>query len=566
MKSFLRIFAVIYVPIVLILLWAFAHTYSMMVESATNELKEEIRNQWTILSQFKDDVAFDLDRHRQYQAISQNTRLRITLVRPDGVVMDDSYLSAEEILEMENHRDRQEIITAIVRGEGFSQRYSNTIKMDMMYYARPLPNNMVLRIAYPMTYVQSIHRDWQQYVITVLIFLLVVIGLISLYFARQISRPLQQLDSVAEAVETNQPDIHFPEFRNPSMARVSGLLYRIYTSMLENQKDLRAEQQKMNQILATLDEAILLLDEHHVVIKSNQQVERLLGTPLNTGDNVLEKPSDAGLISFFRTILHADEQYFSRMELGGRFFEVYVRNIGRNILIVMHDITDQGRYDVYKSELIGNITHELKTPMASIQGYAETLISNPDLDPDSRNRFLHIIFSHTRRLNNLISDILELHTLESLGEVVKVEEPVALDDLKSELMAHYNDMKETVHLSFDAGRIGVRHEHLTSIITNLVDNAIKYGDANRVDVVLGCNKDEIRIDVLDGGPVIPESERERIFERFYTLSKSRNRNNAGTGLGLSIVKHISRIYGGTAAVTENDRGGNRFTVILRQQN
>ena len=565
MKSFLRIFAVIYIPIVLILLWTFSHTYSMMVQSATNELKDEIRNQWTILSQFKDDVEFNLDRHRKYQAISDNTRLRITLIRPDGVVMDDSYLSVEEIQEMENHRDRTEIITAIVRGEGFSQRFSDTIKMDMMYYARPLPNNMVLRIAYPMTYVERIHKDWQQYVITVLIFLLVVIGFISLYFARQISKPLQQLDMVAEAVETNQPDIHFPEFRNPSMARVSGLLYRIYTSMLENQKDLRAEQQKTGQILSTLDEAILLLDEHQVVIHSNQQVEKLLGTALNAGDNLLEKPSDAGLISFFRTILQSDEQYFPRVELNGRFFEVYIRTIDRNILIVMHDITDQGRYDVYKSELIGNITHELKTPMASIQGYAETLISNPELDAESRDKFVNIIFRHTWRLNNLISDILELHTLEAVGDAVRVDEPVELDNLKSEIEAHYRDVEQTVSLSFDSCRAIVRHEHLTSIITNLVDNAIKYGDDNRIDVIVGCNADEIRIDVLDGGPVIPESERERIFERFYTMSRSRNRNNGGTGLGLSIVKHISRIYRGTVSVTENDRGGNCFTVILNQQ-
>ena len=115
--------------------------------------------------------------------------------------------------------------------------------------------------------------------------------------------------------------------------------------------------------------------------------------------------------------------------------------------------------------------------------------------------------------------------------------------------------------------LGLNRSYSTEsqFITNLVDNAIKYGKDDRIDVVLSCSEDDVRVDVLDGGPVIPESERERIFERFYTVSRSRNRNNGGTGLGLSIVKHISRIYRGTVSVTENDRGGNCFTVILNQQ-
>ena len=565
MKSFLRIFAVIYVPIVLILLWTFSYTYSIMMQSATEELKEEVRNQWIVLSQYEDDVNFNLNRHRKYQAISKETTLRVTLVRPDGVVIDDSYLDAEAIHQMENHRERPEIITAIVRGEGFSQRHSDTIGTDMLYFAKTLPNNMVLRIAYPMTYVQSIHRDWQRYVSTVLIFLLIVIGLIALYLARQISKPLQQLDQVAAAIESNQPEIHFPEFRNPSMARVSGLLYRIYSAMMENQEELSREKEKLNQILATMDEAILLLDEHQCVIHSNVQVKQRLGVQLSPGDSVLDKPNDASLIAFFRTVLHSDQQYFPRLELKGRFFEVYMRTVEDNTMIVLHDITDQGRYDVYKSELIGNITHELKTPMASIQGYAETLLANPDLDKDGREKFLGIIFNQTRRLGNLIADILELHHLEAAGPGEAVADPTDLDNLRNEMEAHYRESGKKLSLEFASGEVRVRQEHLTSVLTNLIDNAIKYSQDERILVHLDRREGEVWIQVSDWGPAVPVGERERIFERFYTVSRSRNRNNGGTGLGLSIVKHIARVYGGTVSLTVNEHGGNSFTVILPER-
>ncbi len=565
MRSFIRIFAVIYVPIVLVLLWTFAYAYSVMVQSATEELQSEMQNMWVMISKYDNSPEFDLDRHRNFQEISDETSLRVTLIRPDGVVVDDSYLTAPEILKMENHRTRPEVISAIVRGEGFSQRFSHTIQMNMMYYARPLSNNMILRIAYPMKYVAKISTEWQAYVSALLVFLLLVIGLIAVFFARQISKPLKALDDVATSIENHKTDIHFPEFGNPSMSRISNTMYRVYTAMLENQRELREEQTRTDQILSTLEEAILLLDDELQVIHCNRRVEDLLGIRFEPGDQILDKPTDAALLTFLRTIVQSDEQYFPRIEFNNQFFEVYVRQVDANILMVLHDITDRGRYDVYKSELVGNITHELKTPMASIQGYAETLLANPDVGAEDRTRFLQIIMNHTRRLNNLIADILELHQLEAIGSEIKLDEPALGEELLNELKARYQDADKTIDFQIPDVELGVRHEHLSSILTNLVDNALRYSSGKTVQALVERENDQLVVSVSDEGPRIPDADRKRVFERFYTVSKSRNRNNGGTGLGLSIVKHIARVYGGSVTLSGNDQGGNTFRVTLMEQ-
>ena len=265
-----------------------------------------------------------------------------------------------------------------------------------------------------MTYVTRIQSEWRNYVMAIMIFLLIATGLITLYLANRISRPLKQLDDIAGEVEKGSLDVHFPDFSDPTMSRISGLIYRIYHSMLSNQEKLHDEQTKLNQILATMEEAILLIDPTHTVIHANTNIPLLLGIDPLPGKNLMEQIDNAETLAFFRNILQSDETYFSRVDLGTRFFEIYVRKVEHDTLLVFHDISERGRYDVFKSELIGNITHELKTPMASIMGYAETLLANPNISEEESKKFLTIILNHTQRLNDLIADLLELHKLQHL--------------------------------------------------------------------------------------------------------------------------------------------------------
>ncbi len=564
MKSFLKFFAVIYIPIVLVLLWVFSYSASRMMQSGNNELLGEMRNMWQILSQYENQNEFDLSSHNAVQQISKNTTLRITLIRPNGVVVDDSYLTHGQILSLENHASRPEVAGALVSGEGHSVRFSDTIKQNMMYYASSLKNGMVLRVAYPMTYVTMIQATWRNHVVLSLIFLLIAIGLISLYLAKRLTRPLFQLDEIVQQVESGKEDVHFPAFDDSTMSRISGLIYRIYNSMLRNQRKVTEERARLKQILSTMEESILLLDAENRVILSNQNVEKHLGVTLNKGQNVLDQITDLETLALLRSVLQSDENYFPRLNIGERFFEVYVREAEADTMVVMHDITERGQYDVFKSELVGNITHELKTPMASIMGYAETLVSNPDVSTEDVNKFHEIILNQTRRLNSLIGDMLELHQLENTSKTVSSGEPVLWNKVVEDLKTQYRDCGKELQFRETDDVVYVRREHLDSLLLNLVDNAVKYSSGDVVTIEMEHSKKIVTIRVSDEGPVIPIDRRERIFERFFTISKSRNRRNGGTGLGLSIVKHVASLYRGNVSVGENEKGGNTFTVTLKE--
>ncbi|NOY22136.1 MAG: GHKL domain-containing protein [Acidobacteria bacterium] len=560
----MKFFAVIYIPVILVLLWVFSYSASRMTQSGRNELLAEMRNMWQILSQYENAPDFSLSSHQRVQQISKRTTLRITLIRPDGVVVDDSYLEPGQIPSMENHATRPEVAGAMVRGEGHSIRFSHTVKQDMLYYASRLSDDMVLRVAYPMTYVAAIQSAWRSHVILSLIFLLIATGLISLYLAKRLTEPLYQLDEIVRQVESGKEDIHFPAFKDPTMSRISGLIYRIYHSMLNNQRKVKDERARLKQILSTMEESILLLDGESRVILSNENVEKHLGISLTQGKNVLDQVSNLETLAFLRNILQSDETYFPRLNRGGRFFEVYVRDIGTDTLIVMHDISERGRYDVFKSELIGNITHELKTPMASIMGYAETLVVNPSVTVEDVNKFHEIILNQTRRLNNMIGDMLELHRLENTSKTIAAGEPAPWNEIVDELKTQYRDCGKKLRCSGTDDTLFIQREHLNSLLVNLIDNAVKYSTGNTVAVELTHSEKTVAISVSDEGPAIPADQRSRIFERFYTVSRSRNRERSGTGLGLSIVKHIASLYRGSVSVEENDQGGNTFTVVLKE--
>ncbi|PJB78118.1 MAG: two-component sensor histidine kinase, partial [Acidobacteria bacterium CG_4_9_14_3_um_filter_49_7] len=180
------------------------------------------------------------------------------------------------------------------------------------------------------------------------------------------------------------------------------------------------------------------------------------------------------------------------------------------------------------------------------------------------NKFHEIILNQTGRLNSLIGDMLELHRLENTSNTVSGRKPVLWNEVVDELKSQYRDCGKKLQFRETDEAVYVRREHLDSLLVNLVDNAVKYSSGDIVAIEMTHSGKTVTICVSDEGPTIPADQRERIFERFYTISKSRNRRNGGTGLGLSIVKHIATLYKGSVSVEENKQGGNSFTVRLKE--
>jgi len=271
-------------------------------------------------------------------------------------------------------------------------------------------------------------------------------------------------------------------------------------------------------------------------------------------------------LSFFSEVAVHDEDARLRREYKNKIYEIYVRVFESEKLIVFADITERAEYENFKTELIGNITHELKTPLAMIMGYSETIMNDPEMEQKFHDKFIKIIYNSSNRLNILINDILKLHKLEMQQDNIIVEEATVIEDFKEEVLSYYNEGEKAVTVdSDDTDEIFISREHFMSVVTNLIDNAMKYSTGKSIHLNLSSSNDYINIAVADEGPAIPIVEQDRIFERFYTTDKSKNQDQTGTGLGLSIVKHIATLYNGDAKVIENDNDGNTFIVRLKEK-
>jgi two-component system phosphate regulon sensor histidine kinase PhoR len=256
------------------------------------------------------------------------------------------------------------------------------------------------------------------------------------------------------------------------------------------------------------------------------------------------------------------KDHVSELHLGERTISVNYQIADQSTLIILHDISDRLKYSGYKSDLVANISHELKTPLTLIMTTSEVITKDPDMSKDKLDKFLTTIYGNARRLNSLLDDLISLHRLETSEPVVSQAD---LDEVVADVRELIDAKGKTLNWKIDSGEVNVNGSHLTSVLVNLIGNAIKYSSGNEIDIGLIRAEHELEISVADQGPVIPKIERERIFERFYSLSASRNRDNSGSGLGLSIVKHIAKLYGGQAKVIENDKPGNTFIVRLTQK-
>ncbi|PLX71192.1 MAG: hypothetical protein C0602_02085 [Denitrovibrio sp.] len=566
MRSFIKVFLIIFVPIGILLSVTWSITDKLILEAAQKELAHEMASKAEILKGYDLKYTFDQNLHDKFSHISEKSKLRITIIRKDGFVVDDSYYTPEQVSEMENHANRPEVLEAFATGTGSVIRRSTTAEKRMYYFASKYDENLIVRVSYPMDYIESLRAGMLKQNLTVYFILMIMIALLTIYLARRINRPIQQLSIIADKIEAGESKIYFPSFRDKTITKLVGVIYRIYNSMNMKAKQLEQEKLKLNHIFSILDEGIILLDAKNNVKHFNNTAIENLETELKTDKNILQQTNNMDFLSFFSEIVPLFEDRRLQKEYKGRIYEIYIRVFDNEKLIVFFDITERAEYENFKTELIGNITHELKTPLSMIMGYSETIKNDPDMDKKFHDKFINIIYNSSNRLNILINDILQLHKLEMQKDSIAVEEPTIAGELAEEIRSYYVDRPKDVTFKAEGlDEIYINREHILSILTNLVDNAMKYSTGDHIHLDILKDKDMISINVADHGPVIPTNEKDRIFERFYTMDKAKNQNDTGTGLGLSIVKHIATLYNGEARVVSNDKGGNTFIIKLREK-
>ncbi|WP_438431921.1 two-component system histidine kinase PnpS [Gorillibacterium sp. sgz500922] len=512
---------------------------------------------------------------------------RVTYIRSDGKVLGDS---DHDIQGMGNHLDREEIREAGVGRTGYAVRHSATLNENMMYAAEAVADSSgetvgYIRLAMSLHAVEDSLRRFWLFLLAGLAALFVLAGILSYRIARSMTRPLEKITRVAQQI-TNLDYRSRVNIRSRDEIGQLGHAINTMAEGLETQLGrIMENESRLQSVMDSMQSGILMVDREERVMLLNRKAEEFLGF---SAEELLNHAYSAAnqqyeFSQLVQTCLETgdtlrDEMVFYFPE--ERIVEVSTTPVldGQGnmaaVLIVLNDITAVRRLEKMRSEFVANVSHELKTPIAAVKGFAETLLNGAMADPDTATAFVKIIYDESDRLNRLIGDILELSKIES-RRVPLTFSPIDLSDFlaTSLRMVQTEADKKNIRLLFKPTAplyLEADEDRLRQILLNLLSNGISYtpegGEVQvRAEHVPGERDDQddrVRIIVSDTGIGIPKKDVPRIFERFYRVDKARSRSSGGTGLGLSIVKHLVELHRGTIRVESTVGAGSSFIIEL----
>lgn len=497
------------------------------------------------------NIEHDSDISNDYS--SEN--IRITLIAPDGNVLFDSE-DGVEINSMENHSDRPEFQSAIKNGTGSSNRMSSTLNSITYYYAIKTDDGNVLRVSKTVGSVLSIFINIFPAIVVIMLIVFVICLLMSKRSTRRIIVPIERM--------TKNIDDTLYEELVPLAETISSQQKEIRKQMHK----LQLEKDKIATLIQNMSEGFILIDMDRNVLMSNNSAASLIGANNGkiTGKNLLVYSRNETIIECVDSALEGEGKS-GDITINGRVLQIMTNPVYSNgkqngVICLIIDISAKKKAEKMRREFTANVTHELKTPLTSISGYAE-IIASGLARPDDVQGFAKKIHKESGRLLSLIGDIIELSQLD---ESTSSEDFVPLDisgianevadDLRS------NAAKNGIQISVDAETAVIKgnRNQIYELVYNLCDNAIRYNRPDgKVKITVKENDNKPYIIVSDTGIGIPEKHRKRVFERFYRVDKSRSKETGGTGLGLAIVKHIAEHHGGNVTL-ESGQQGTTFTV------
>ena len=538
----------------------------MNLEQIKNS-KEQLKNINYLISELNDIQDIRENDYNELKKLNNikinDINVRFTLIDNDGVVLYDN-----EEKSLENHKDRIEVKEALENGEGYSKRYSSTVKANFLYYATKLDNNFVIRSSVHIYTITILQKENVKYCFLILGLVIPFSIFLSLRLVKKIVEPVKELESVTLKMTHGDYKIRADVNSNDELGTLGNSFNNMAEQLQLKIHEVIEKQTKIESILKSMESGVIAVDNHNNVISINPCAESLLGIKKNiVGECLLDYVNDYDVAKFLEQdeekdkeikILHPIERDF-KIKKSEMFDDI--DNIGK--VITFQDITDINRVELMRSQFVANVSHELKTPLTSIKGFAETLKFVKD--DETREKFLDIIDKEAERLSRLINDILVLSKIESnlvldidefdpgsvIEEVLNIVRKTAINrNIKLEFK---NDNKE--HILGDKDKF-------YQLGLNLIENAIKYSKdtSGTVEVYSYSEGGDYCLIVKDNGLGIPKEDISRIFERFYRVDKSRKKG--GTGLGLAIVKHIVKIFNGEINVKSELGEGTIFKVRI----
>lgn len=484
------------------------------------------------------------------------SRFRLTWVAADGTVLYDTKADAGQL---PSHADRSEIREALENGTGESTRYSATLLEKTLYYARRLDDGTVLRISVSRATVWVLVVGMLQPIVILLLIVLVLSAVLAKRLSKHIVEPLNELD------------LEHP-LDNDSYEELAPLLGRISRQREQIDRQLRELQRKtdeFSQITRSMQEGLVLLDNHWTVLSINPAAQRLFGADAGcVGEDFLTVERSHEMSAAIEAAMQNGHSEF-RLRKNGRIYQLDLTRIDSGgevagAVLLTFDITERENAEQNRREFTANVSHELKTPLQGIIGSAE-LLENGMVRPEDTARFIGHIRSEAQRLVTLIDDIIRLSQLDEGDEMPT--ETVDLREIAQEAAEDLRGAAEKKHVSLSlegeaAPVTGVRRL-LYEIVYNLCDNAVKYNvDGGSVSIRVEQDGQTASVTVADTGTGIAPEHQGRIFERFYRVDKSHSKASGGTGLGLSIVKHAVQYHHGSIELQSAPGKGTTVRVFF----
>lgn len=485
---------------------------------------------------------------------------RVTLIDKDGTVLADSQV---DVSKLENHGDREEVKQAETEGRGQSVRYSSTMTEKTVYYAQKLDNGQILRISADQFTIVTILLGISQPIAIVVIAAIVLSLILSTNVAKHIVEPINDLD-LDDPMENTVYD------------ELSPLLRKIahQNSTIEEQlKEARQKQEEFRIITDNMSEGFIVIDNQMKILTYNAAALKLFGAEQKTPENILalsrSKPFRDAIYKSLdgehsQADMTTDERVYSI--ISNPVYDTEQEVIGAVIVVI--DITEISRREQLRREFTSNVSHELKTPLTSISGFAEIMKSG-GTDEATVVDFSRSIYDEAQRLISLVSDIIKLSELDD-GTIEYEPETVDLYTLSLEIASRLSPQaqEKKIHFTVNGEKAeitGVR-KILDEIIFNLCDNAVKYNrSGGDVKVSVKNSADTVTVTVSDTGIGIPTVQQDRVFERFYRVDKARSKSIGGTGLGLSIVKHGVMYHNAQISLESKENEGTTVVINFPKQ-
>lgn len=512
-----------------------------------NQLQNELESEANYIAYAVENQGMD------YINNFSNSDKRITLISPDGDVIADT--SADES-ELSNHSDRQEFIEALKSGKGTSIRYSNTLAEKTVYFAMKMDDGNILRVS------------TTQYTVAAIIISLIQPILIVFVAAVALSFALAQRVSKSIIQPINELDLDNPSNNEP-YDELAPLLRKISKQKKTIEKQIKAAEHKQEEfrlITENMKEGFIVVDKKRNLLTYNRSALKLLGISKDKPDDILAAGNHNLIFVIDKALDGVREK--SDLALGSNNYRLIANPVYENeqiigAVILIIDVTESVKREQLRREFTSNVSHELKTPLTSISGFAE-MMKNGDTPDAVVTDFSTSIYDEAQRLISLVNDIIKISELDEKNVKAESEE-VDLYELSADIINRLkpvaNKRNISLNLIGESTVVSGTEKILDEMIYNLCDNAIKYNaDRGTVDVILSESSRHIKLTVRDTGIGIPQSEQERIFERFYRVDKSHSKSIGGTGLGLSIVKHAA-IYHNAEIKLKSELGkGTSITV------